>query len=178
MKAERPGLADAPSGTPAAATRSSCGSSIASVGSLRDLIDGVNALKARKVGFRSLQEAIDTTTSGGRLIFHVFASLAEFERDLVRERTHAGLAAARARGRLGGRRRVLDGTRLELARSLYADTKNAPRDIAKTLGVSLSTLYRYAGPSMVPPPVKVASRSKPSSAPKAKVKSRPATRRR
>jgi DNA invertase Pin-like site-specific DNA recombinase len=80
------------------------------------------------------------------------ARLAEFERDLLRERTQAGLVAARARGRLGGRRRVLDGKRLELARSLYADPKNAPRDIAKTLGVSLSTLYRYAAPSPLAAP--------------------------
>jgi DNA invertase Pin-like site-specific DNA recombinase len=114
--------------------------------SLRDLVESVNALKERKVGFRSLQEAIDTTTSGGRLIFHVFASLAEFERDLIRERTHAGLKAARARGRNGGRPRILTGKRLELAQSLFDDPKNAPRDIAKTIGVSLSTLYRYVRP--------------------------------
>ena len=117
--------------------------------SLRDLIDGVNALKVRKVGFRSLQEAIDTTTSGGRLIFHVFASLAEFERDRLRERTQAGLQAARARGRMGGRPRALEGKRLDLARSLFRDPKNAARDIAKTLGISLATLYRYAGSSPV-----------------------------
>lgn len=148
--------------------------------SLRDLLESVNALKTRKVGFRSLQESIDTTTSGGRLIFHVFASLAEFERDLVRERTQAGLAAARARGRLGGRRRVLDGKRLELARSLYADPKNAPRDIAKTLGISLSTLYRYAGPSPVPPKpaaAAVAPRSRTPPMPKKAVKSRRSPRR-
>jgi DNA invertase Pin-like site-specific DNA recombinase len=119
--------------------------------SLRDLVDSVTALKERKVGFRSLQEAIDTTTSGGRLVFHVFASLAEFERDLIRERTRAGLKAARARGRMGGRPRILTGKRLELAQSLFNDPKNSPRDIAKTIGVSLSTLYRYVRPPIIVP---------------------------
>jgi DNA invertase Pin-like site-specific DNA recombinase len=71
-------------------------------------------------------------------------------RDLIRERTNAGLKAARARGRMGGRPRILIGKRLELAQSLFNDPKNAPRDIAKTIGISLSTLYRYAGPSPVP----------------------------
>ncbi len=75
--------------------------------SLRHLVETVTALQERGVGFRSIQESIDTTTSGGRLVFHVFCALAEFERDLIRERTHAGLAAARARGRLGGRKPAL-----------------------------------------------------------------------
>jgi len=143
VKAERPGLADALKYARRGDTivvwkfdRFGC--------SLREQIESVNELKARKVCFRSLQESIDTTTSGGRLVVHVFASLAEVERDLIRERTNADLAAARARRRLGGRRRVLDGKRLELARSLHADPKNAPRDIANTLGVSVSTLYRYS----------------------------------
>jgi DNA invertase Pin-like site-specific DNA recombinase len=70
--------------------------------SLRHLVDTVTSLAERSIGFRSLQEAIDTTTPGGKLVFHVFAALAEFERDLIRERTSAGLAAARARGRHGG----------------------------------------------------------------------------
>jgi DNA invertase Pin-like site-specific DNA recombinase len=119
--------------------------------SLRDLVESVNALKERKVGFRSLQEALDTTTSGGRLVFHVFAALAEFERDLIRERTQAGLKAARARGRMGGRPRILTGKRLELAQSLFNDPKNSPRDISKTIGISLSTLYRYVRPLPAPP---------------------------
>ena len=84
--------------------------------SLRHLADTVTGLAERDVGFRSLQEAIDTTTPGGKLVFHVFASLAEFERDLIRERTQAGLAAARARGRNGGRPPVLDPGQVELAR--------------------------------------------------------------
>jgi DNA invertase Pin-like site-specific DNA recombinase len=111
--------------------------------SLSHLIDGVRALQARKVGFRSLQEHIDTTTSAGKLIFHVLGALAEFERDIIRERTRAGLAAARARGRQGGRPRVLDGKRLALARSLMRDRDNSPRDICATLGISMATLYRY-----------------------------------
>ena len=111
--------------------------------SLRHLIESVTELKERNVGFRSLQESIDTTTSGGKLFFHIFGSLAEFERDLVRERTHAGLAAARARGRKGGRPRVLDEKKAALARTLFKDPANSPAVIAETLGVSRSTLYRY-----------------------------------
>jgi DNA invertase Pin-like site-specific DNA recombinase len=134
--------------------------------SLRDLVESVNALKERKVGFRSLQESLDTTTSGGRLVFHVFAALAEFERDLIRERTLAGLKAARARGRMGGRPRILTGKRLELAQSLFNDPKNAPRDIAKTIGVSLSTLYRYVQPPTRPPDGTSSRPSKKRSTPK------------
>jgi DNA invertase Pin-like site-specific DNA recombinase len=87
--------------------------------SLRHLVDTITDLADRGIGFRSLQEAMGTTTPGGRLVFHVFASLAEFERDLIRERTTAGLAAARARGRNGGRPPVLDPGQVELARELY-----------------------------------------------------------
>jgi DNA invertase Pin-like site-specific DNA recombinase len=81
--------------------------------SLRHLVDTVTGLAEGGIGFRSLQEAIDTTTPGGKLVFHVFAALAEFERDLIRERTSAGLAAARARGRHGGRPSVLTGHKLQ-----------------------------------------------------------------
>lgn len=115
--------------------------------SLRHLIDVVTALSQRRIGFRSLQESIDTTTSGGKLVFHVFGALAEFERDLIRERTRAGLDAARARGRRGGRPRVLDEKRLALARSLFRDSANSPGDIAQTLGISRATLYRYVSAS-------------------------------
>jgi DNA invertase Pin-like site-specific DNA recombinase len=83
--------------------------------SLRHLVDTITGLADQGVGFRSLQEAIDTTTPGGKLVFHVFAALAEFERDLIRERTAAGLAAARARGRNGGRPAALDDGQVELA---------------------------------------------------------------
>jgi DNA invertase Pin-like site-specific DNA recombinase len=95
--------------------------------SLRHLIDTVRALEDRGVGFRSLQEQVDTTTPGGRLVFHVFGALAEFERDLIRERTHAGLAAARARGRRGGRPSVMTAEKLRAARQLYDARERSPR---------------------------------------------------
>src|ERR671938_1624995 len=111
--------------------------------SLKHLIETVTPQQARKVGFRSLQESIDTTTSGGKLIFHVFGALAEFERDLVRERTRAGLQAARARGRRGGRPRSLDATKLAQARSLHKDPANTIAAICATLGISRATFYRH-----------------------------------
>ena len=111
--------------------------------SLKHLIETVTTLQARKVGFRSLQESIDTTTSGGKLIFHVFGALAEFERDLIGERTQAGLQAARARGRQGGRPRALDEKRLALARSLHKDPTNSGGEICRTLGISRATFYRH-----------------------------------
>lgn len=111
--------------------------------SLRHLIDTVSALEERGIGFRSLQEAIDTTTSGGRLIFHIFGALAEFERNLIRERTLAGLRAARARGRMGGRPRKLDTKKTELAYQLYDEKKYAVKEICQMLGVSKPTLYAY-----------------------------------
>ena len=114
--------------------------------SLRNLIETITALQEWGVGFRSLTEQIDTTTSGGKLIFHVFAALAEFERDLIRERTQAGLSAARARGRRGGRPKVValsDARKVAMAQALYNDRSNSIADICKTLRVSRSTLYRY-----------------------------------
>ena len=114
--------------------------------SLPHLLETVARLQERGVGFRSLTEQLDTTTSGGTLVFHVFAALAEFERDVIRERTRAGLTAARARGRRGGRPRAaaLDDVRkVALARSLYADKTLSITQICTTLRVSRSTLYRY-----------------------------------
>jgi DNA invertase Pin-like site-specific DNA recombinase len=111
--------------------------------SLRHLLDTVTALAERGVGFRSLQEAIDTTTPGGKLVFHVFAALAEFERDLIRERTTAGLAAARARGRRGGRPSVLTDHKLQVAREMYGSGQYTVATIAKTLGVSRASIYRH-----------------------------------
>jgi len=110
---------------------------------LKMLIETLTALAERGIGFRSLTEQIDTTTPGGKLIFHVFGALAEFERDLIRERTQAGLAAARARGRKGGRPKKL-GTpgEVAMARSLHNDHTNSIEDICKTLGISRATLYR------------------------------------
>jgi len=113
--------------------------------SLRHLVETVGALEERGVGFRSLTESIDTTTPGGRLVFHLFAALAEFERDLIRERTHAGLAAARARGRRGGRRPVMSAEKLEVARAMHASREHTTVKIAEVLGVSRATLYRHLG---------------------------------
>lgn len=107
----------------------------------------MNGLEKRGVGFRSLQEALDTATPGERLVFHIFASLAEFERDLIRERTMAGLQAARARGRKGGRKTKMDNRKIALARELMADPEYSAAEICETLGVSSSTLYRHASPS-------------------------------
>jgi DNA invertase Pin-like site-specific DNA recombinase len=111
--------------------------------SLRHLVETVSELAERGVGFRSLQEAVDTTTPGGKLVFHVFAALAEFERDLVRERTSAGLAAARARGRRGGRPPVLSGHKLQVAQEMYASGQYTVAAIAKTLSVSRASVYRH-----------------------------------
>lgn len=114
--------------------------------SLRHLLETVQHLEAREIGFRSLTEQIDTTTSSGRLIFHIFASLAEFERALIRERTQAGLAAARARGRKGGRPRAAalqDAKKLARARELYASQQMSVKEICQWLGISRSTFYAY-----------------------------------
>ena len=111
--------------------------------SLKDLIEKLTALHTRNIGFKSLTENIDTTTSGGKLIFHIFGALAEFERDLIKERTNAGLQAARARGRRGGRPQVLTEKKVAIARTLYADKSNSIEDIRKTLNIGRTTLYRY-----------------------------------
>ena len=112
--------------------------------SLKELLEIVGGLEERGVGFRSLQESLDTTTPGGRLVFHIFASLAEFERDLIRERTMAGLQAARARGRKGGRKPKMDERKIALARKLMADPDYSVAEICETLKISSSTLYRHA----------------------------------
>ncbi|OGJ97379.1 MAG: resolvase [Candidatus Raymondbacteria bacterium RIFOXYC2_FULL_50_21] len=112
--------------------------------SLRHLIDVVKSLNDRGIGLKSLQENIDTTTSGGKLIFHMFGSLAEFERDIIRERTLAGLKAARARGRRGGRPSVMDAKKIQMAKVMLKDKNNSIADICRTLGLSKATLYRYA----------------------------------
>jgi len=113
--------------------------------SLRHLIDTVNALSERKIGFRSLTENIDTTTSGGKLVFHIFAALAEFERELIRERTQAGLAAARARGRHGGRPTVMPPDKVTTARQMYDSKEFTVEAIARVLGVSRASIYRHLG---------------------------------
>ena len=111
--------------------------------SLQHLLTTISELEDRRIGFRSLQEAIDTTTSGGRLIFHIFGAMAEFERNLIRERTMAGLRAARARGRVGGRPRKLDAKKTQLAYQLYDEKKYAIKELCQMLDVSKPTLYAY-----------------------------------
>jgi DNA invertase Pin-like site-specific DNA recombinase len=111
--------------------------------SLQHLIAVVAQLAERGIGFKSLTEQIDTTTPGGKLVFHVFGALAEFERDLIRERTQAGLAAARARGRRGGRpKKLADAKQLAMARELYQAGQTDIATICATLGISRATLYR------------------------------------
>jgi DNA invertase Pin-like site-specific DNA recombinase len=111
--------------------------------SLKHLIETISQLDTRKIGFKSLTENIDTTTSGGKLIFHIFGALAEFERNLIRERTNAGLQAARARGRKGGRPRALTPKKAQMVQDLYRNKENSIDEICKTLNISRTTLYRY-----------------------------------
>jgi len=110
--------------------------------SLRHLSETVTGLQARGVSFRSIQEGIETQSSSGRLVFHLFSCLAEFERDVIRDRTRAGLAAARSRGRHGGRPTAMDEKQVALARRMHADPANSAADICRVLGVSRATLYR------------------------------------
>jgi DNA invertase Pin-like site-specific DNA recombinase len=111
--------------------------------SLRHLIDTINELHRRKIGFRSVQESLDTTTSAGKLFFHLFGALAEFEREIIRERTRAGLTAARARGRRGGRPRLMTAKKIQMAATLLKDGRARLKDGCGTLGVSKATLYRH-----------------------------------
>jgi len=110
---------------------------------LRDLIDKMADLEKRGVGFQSLTENIDTTTAGGKLIFHIFGSLAEFERSLIKERTMAGLSSARARGIKGGRKNKLTPEQIELMKKMYADKTIPIKQILETFGVGKSTLYKW-----------------------------------
>lgn len=114
--------------------------------SMSHLITTIQALEKRGIGFRSLTESIDTTTSGGRLIFHLFGALAEFERDLIRERVQAGLKSARTRGRKGGRPPVSEETKA-MVQALLADKSLSVQQICERLGIAKSTLYKYARPS-------------------------------
>ncbi|CCM62437.1 MAG: recombinase family protein [Candidatus Microthrix parvicella] len=111
--------------------------------SLPHLIDTVTTLDTRGIGFRSLSENIDTTTAGGRLVFHIFGALAEFERELIRERTNAGLTAARARGRVGGRPTVMTPEKVKAAQTMYNTGDSTIAAIASVLGVSRATIYRH-----------------------------------
>ena len=111
--------------------------------SLRQLIETVGRLEEAEIGFRSLTEAIDTTPPGGRLVFHIFGSLSEFEREIVRERTIAGLDAARARGRTGGRPAKLGAKEVEAAKAMLSGSGLTFAEVCKQLGVGRSTLYRH-----------------------------------
>jgi len=110
--------------------------------SVKGLVDLVNALEGRDVHFRSLTDGIDTKTPAGRFFFHIMASLAQMERELIVERTRAGLAAARKLGRIGGRKRQMTDSKIKAARRLLAGG-TPPRDVAENLGVSVPTLYRW-----------------------------------
>ena len=111
--------------------------------SLKNLIEMMNELEGKKIGFQSIQEAINTKSPGGRLVFHMFGALAEFERQLIQGRTHAGLAAARARGRFGGRRKKLDAKQRRVAKQLYDARKQSVTEICSTLKISRATFYNY-----------------------------------
>jgi len=111
--------------------------------SLSDLVRIVSELEQRGIGFESLTEKIDTTSATGKLTFHVFAALAEFERNIIRERTKAGLDAARARGRKGGRKPALNDKQVREVNAMMADPQIQVSDVAKKYGVSRTTLYKY-----------------------------------
>jgi DNA invertase Pin-like site-specific DNA recombinase len=127
------------------------------------LIDTVTVLEQREVGFRSLRESIDTTTAGGRLVFHIFGALAQFEREIIRDRTVAGLAAARARGRQGGRPSKLSPEQRRMAPKPYDEQEHTVEQIGQILVVSRTSIYRAlakdqtsaaAAPGTSPPPVR------------------------
>lgn len=113
--------------------------------SLPDLVHVVANLEERGIGFESMTEKIETSTAAGKLVFHVFAALSEFERNLIRERTHAGLTAARARGRCGGRKPKLDDRQVREIKALLRDPDIQVADVARRYGVSRTTLYKHVG---------------------------------
>ncbi len=117
--------------------------------SIKNLIDVIKTLEDRKVGFRSLSESLDTTTSGGRLVFLIFGALAEFEVNIIRERTRAGLAAARARGKIGGRPKSMDEKKAAALVQLYKDNTNSIDELCELFKVSRTTLYKYAKPKAI-----------------------------
>lgn len=114
--------------------------------SMPDLVDTIESLRVRGIGFRSLTEGIDTTTATGKLVFNIFASLAEFERELIRERTRAGIESARARGRKGGRKPKMTPAKVQLASKMLRDKTITIGEVCDAVGVSSSTLYRHLAP--------------------------------
>src|SRR6184192_3599706 len=122
--------------------------------SLKHLIETITKLNNRNIGFQSITENIDTTTSGGKLVFHIFGALAEFERDIIRERTKAGLQAARARGRVGGRPALLTKDKLRTARRMYEQKDMTVEKIGEVLGVSRTTVYRSLRREPAPAPAR------------------------
>jgi DNA invertase Pin-like site-specific DNA recombinase len=119
--------------------------------SLKDLIDWINYLDTEGVALKSIQESIDTTTATGILVFHVFGALAEFERNLILERTQAGLSAARARGRLGGRPNSLNNDKKQVVIDLYNERKLTVKKICEMMDISKPTLYCYVRDSVAKP---------------------------
>ncbi len=111
--------------------------------SVKNLVDSIKMLDDQKIGFISLQENIDTNTSGGKLIFHIFSALAEFERDLIKERTKAGLKSAKARGRVGGRPKLLDDKKLLRMVELHEDGKNSVSELCRLYEISKPSFYVY-----------------------------------
>ena len=111
--------------------------------SLKDLIQVVSDLESQGIGLKSINESIDTTSSSGKLIFHRFGALAEFERNLIRERTQAGLKAARSRGKMGGRPKKLNAEKTKLAQDLYNEKTRTIKQICELVGISKPTLYQY-----------------------------------
>lgn len=111
--------------------------------SIQHLLETIKLLQDKKIGFKSLQENMDTTTSGGKLVFHFFSALAEFEREIIRERTRAGLTAARARGRVGGRPQLLDKRDIARLKKLYNERKITVMEICKIFKISRPTFYNY-----------------------------------
>ncbi len=111
--------------------------------SLKQLIETVEGLEGRGIGFQSLTETIDTNSPGGRLVFTIFGGLAEFERSIIKERTRAGLEAARSRGRIGGRPRSVSDEDIAAAKAMLKDPEISVRQVAKRIGCSEATLYRY-----------------------------------
>ena len=111
--------------------------------SIQHLIHTITTLIEKKIAFKSLQENIDTSTSGGKLIFHIFSALAEFERDLIQERTQAGLKAARVRGKMGGRPPLLDTRQINRMIEMYDEQKNTVAEICKIYNISRPSFYNY-----------------------------------